>query len=286
MWLTKVKVAVLAVVVTASLLGGLGVIAPRLWAPARLPEASAAPVPSEETNGPRAQATLAIPGGLVDPADNAIYVMNTDGGIDALEIKTGKLLWKTPKGETYLPLAVVDKRVVARMLDQKEIRIAVLDSAEKGKQLLKSEVLSFPDWVAPYRHHWFENRFGGGSGFFRHEFSARERIDGNHLVIEWQGMYRKGQVEKKEGKGSFRIDLKTGRVKTTFPDENVKPEEKPAAVGKNTVGNYEIIVEDTTDGAPAMSRLYNRTLKVKDKETGKQLWQHQLKSYTVSQAPQ
>jgi hypothetical protein len=54
--------------------------------------------------------TLAFEAGIVDLDRVTAYVVNPDRGIDALDIQTGKLLWHTPAGDWYWPLAVIDNR--------------------------------------------------------------------------------------------------------------------------------------------------------------------------------
>jgi hypothetical protein len=46
------------------------------------------------------------PGVVVDPAAGRLYMMNPQGGIDAVEITSGKLLWTTK--EAAKPLIAYD----------------------------------------------------------------------------------------------------------------------------------------------------------------------------------
>ena len=55
-------------------------------------------------------------GVLFDTDDNVVYTVNNNGGIDALELKSGKLRWTTPENDRrfYYPIAVVGDRLVTR----------------------------------------------------------------------------------------------------------------------------------------------------------------------------
>src|SRR5436309_799749 len=55
-------------------------------------------------------------GVLFDTDDKVIYTVNNNGGIDALELASGKVRWSTPENDRrfYYPIAVVGERLITR----------------------------------------------------------------------------------------------------------------------------------------------------------------------------
>src|SRR5215472_9076676 len=89
--------------------------------------ASAAPAPKEDAS------SLLFPGGIADPVANIAFVTNTAGGIDAIDLNKGELLWDTK--DAARPLAVVGKKLAVQVPiagKANEVRIFLLDSAAKG----------------------------------------------------------------------------------------------------------------------------------------------------------
>ena len=90
---------------------------------------------------------MVLPGGAVaDPDGKVGFVPNTSGGIDALDLASGKLLWDTK--EAPRPLLATPDRLFAQALVRgkaNQVRIVVLNTTQKGKRLLESQPLSFPD---------------------------------------------------------------------------------------------------------------------------------------------
>src|SRR5246127_1152619 len=79
-----------------------------------------------------------IPGGVADAEGNTGYLANPAGGLDAVDLAKGKLLW-APRGASR-PLALDGNRLVCRA-DVKgkanSIRLVVLAVNQKGKRLLE-----------------------------------------------------------------------------------------------------------------------------------------------------
>jgi len=237
-----------------------------------------------------------VGGVLLDPSADAIYVMNTDGGIDALAFKTGKLRWKTVKEKTYYwPIAVLGDRLVARTLDQGKNTVAVLDVTRDGKLLMNSEPLPFPDWAQTYDWGLGTRPAAGGPPApfpppftVAHSFAAEERLEKCELVIDWQASIqvfktkpRAGDPEPKAPEpraagGTFRIDLGTGRVVSKIVEPKKLAPIEPSASG--TVGDVDYVVETTPDSSGAIVN-YRRTLKATEK-SGKVLWKHPLMGYS------
>lgn len=75
-------------------------------------------------------------GVIVDFAHGAAYVARPEGGIESVQLSTGRQLWKSSAAS--LPLAVKDELLAAQAEDQKpgpRLRIVVLDLENRGRKL-------------------------------------------------------------------------------------------------------------------------------------------------------
>lgn len=209
------------------------------WLPALLVLAGGTPA-TFAAAAPEAKHAYVLPWGIVDGGGRHGYVLNPSGGIDTLDLENGKLLWKTEK--PLRPLALVGKRLVTQATEKGKanaVRVVVLDVMAKGKELLRSDPVTFPDWVAV------------GLTYGR-SFTSSAWVDGDSLLLRWQARawYAGGarptpEIERRARKnadGVARIDLKTGRVAT------LDPAKAPAAPAvKPPTGVETIVVEP--DGA-------------------------------------
>src|SRR5438046_10499350 len=78
----------------------------------------------------------ALPGGVADPAGKVGYVQAPSGGVDALDLATGKVRWQV--AEVCKPLALAGDRLVCQAPEKGKanaVRILVLDTRAKGKLL-------------------------------------------------------------------------------------------------------------------------------------------------------
>jgi hypothetical protein len=189
----------------------------------------------------KAHATQAMAdeGVLFDTDDNVIYTVNNQGGIDALELKTGKVRWSTPESDKrfYYPIAVVGDRLITRArvreksFEAPRTAIAQL-STKDGKELRVSETLTIPAHVQPFQ--WFETPPGGvdayrarlKAGFWT--AIASERVDGETLLIEWKAIKTVGkevtfaafeETQTEAATGTAVVDLAKGTVKAKDVNE-------------------------------------------------------------------
>jgi hypothetical protein len=158
-----------------------------------------------------------VPGGVLDPSGKTIYVQNPKGGVDAVAVETGKIVWQS--AETARPLAVAGTHLVVQVPDAAKanrVAIAILDTAAKGKILKTSDPIVFPDWVSVRVTH-------GRS------FGSTARADKGDLLLEWQARawYAGGarptpEIEKaarKEAHGLARVNLESGKVEMLAADK-------------------------------------------------------------------
>jgi hypothetical protein len=203
--------------------------------------ASALALPRRALAADKAHATLTMvdEGVLFDTDDHIIYTVNNQGGIDALELKTGKVRWSTPESDKrfYYPVAVVGDRLITRArvreksFEAPRTAIAQL-STKDGKELRVSETLTIPAQVQPFQ--WFETPAGGvdayrarlKAGFWT--AVASERVDGDNLLIEWKAIKTVGkevtfaafeETQTEAATGVAVVDLAKGTVKAKDVNE-------------------------------------------------------------------
>ncbi len=175
-----------------------------LFAPAVL---LAAPAP-----GPIPVAALAtvvpLPAGIADSSGRTGYFASADGGIEAIELATGKVMWATH--EAQRPLFVDgDHLLVQAGVKRNRLRILRLNLSRNGECDLESDPVVFPAWVVT----------GEAAGC---SFSPRWRLVKHQLVLEWEasswyvGNTRPTPDQEKSARkhadGVAVIDLRTGQV--------------------------------------------------------------------------
>jgi hypothetical protein len=172
----------------------------------------AAPVPEPSA------ASVPIPGGAADGEGKVGFVTGESGGIDALDLASGKVLWTTKDGQKAI--AVDGKRVLALAGQGNKLQVLTLDAAE-GKKLATSEAVTFPDWVAV--------RLGVVTSDMGRSFDVAGRSEKGDLYLRWQarswywgGARPTPQIEaaaRKNADGVARINLETGKVEVVDADK-------------------------------------------------------------------
>src|SRR5262249_9479270 len=122
----------------------------------------------------KSQAPVFLPGGVADPEGKIGYVTNPTGGIDAIDLESGKLLWATD--DASRPLVAFDHKLAAQATVKdrpNSVRVLVLDSSDKGKRLLLSDPVVFPDWVVI------------GQAYGR-SFESRGRVERGAVLLKWE----------------------------------------------------------------------------------------------------
>jgi hypothetical protein len=149
-----------------------------------------------------------LPGGLADPAGRNGYVANPHGGIDAIDLKSGELLWTTNEAEK--PLFLQGTRLIAQAGSKRNrVRILVFETVQQGECVLESDPIVLPPWVVA----------GEAVG---HTFDAHWRLEHNQVVLSWTasaeyaGPGRPTAQQKtaaqRRGSGIARVDLDSGQV--------------------------------------------------------------------------
>jgi hypothetical protein len=172
-----------------------------------------------------ARVATAFPGGFLDPTGKVVYVQSALGGIEAVSLESGKVLWNT---EAFVqPLALLGNKLIVQAPEKGKanvIRILALNVKDKGKQLSSSDPIMFPEWVNTGTVHGrtFQSTFAGEAN--------------NIMWLNWQAraFYAGGarptpEIEKaarKEASGHVDVDLQSGKVKMSEGQKGSAGEQK------------------------------------------------------------
>lgn len=242
---------------------------------------------------------------LFDTDDNVVYTVNNDGGIDALDLKTGKARWTMEANEKrfYWPLAVVGDRLITRarirdiVRNETRIAIAVL-STKDGKETKVTDTLPFPlylelPWFQPQREGVNVYRERLKSGFWT--ATVQEKVDGDRLTLEWKAIKTVGkettfaafeETQTQAASGTIVVDLAKGTA--TAKDVNEKADlpktidaVKSRADRKEATVNKVIFRIDERADAPLRFK-FQRVLKAIDPENKeKVLWEHAIRGVPI-----
>jgi hypothetical protein len=213
-------------------------------------------------------APVVLPGGgVADPAAKFGYVPGTGGGIDAIDLASGKIIWTTK--DANRPLLATAERLFAQAPvpgKANQVRIVVFDTTDKGKKLRVSEPVTFPDWVSV--------RVAYGRSF-----ASTARLHAKKLVYVWEarGWYAGGarptpEIEKaarKAASGVLQADLSLNKWQVLTKGT---PQHVPGDVQKAKVGKQTYIIVDRP-GLKTFQR--RRTLRALD-AGGAVLWEQEI----------
>jgi hypothetical protein len=182
--------------------------------------------------------TRFFPRGIANPGTSRAYVHDMSGTLLALDLATGKILWRLSGG--LRPLAVVaDKLVAARVTAPRTVEMVIVDT-DDGRLRRVTKPLPLPNWVRPS----MENS---------PEFSLRAKPEDRSLIIDWaaEGHYQGGappsarvrQAYEHAAHGAARVDLETGELEIL--DENkqtqdASPPQSPPSPDPDVLEQQEI----------------------------------------------
>jgi hypothetical protein len=152
---------------------------------------------------------IRLPNGVGESEGKFGYFQNKDGGIDAVDLETGKTIWTN--AEVGEPLMVLGDRLV--VFTHLRDALVVLKRSD-GKRLKQLDPLTYAKEVQPAQTGHFTDSWG---------FAAQvRRAEGNDYLL-WKGRRPPGPPSGafnpkrlKESvevfRGAFRIDLESGKV--------------------------------------------------------------------------
>ncbi len=238
-------------------------------------------VPLYAADPPKA-GTPVVGAGVVSVDQKAVFLPAKAGGIEAVELATGKLLWANKDAAKLAGAS--DKLVLTWDGDPKKgntFRVVAVD-AESGKTVGKSDAVALPDWATTAKT-WGRT------------FRTAARADGESVIVAWQaGAFYSGgarpspEIEaaaRKNESGLAKFDLKTGKVTPA----NGKPKDTdfapgPASGGTNKLGDLTFEMNEELPGfKPGAPMLTKVTFKVV--KGGKELWARELAGNPWSPPP-
>lgn len=212
-------------------------------------------------------ATL-LPGGVADAGGKMGFVDAERGGLDAVNLATGKMLWHAD-GE-LTPLLAANGRMYAYVPDGAagRLRLVALETAH-GRRVFQSQALPLPDWTTTAE---------GAPGA---AFHAEASLEAGALVFRWQASKRpvfgnppaRGVPQPLEASGTARVSLPGGQA--AMNTDAPPPQSLPAhARGPVTLGpRIFTLVELPASGMVP----HPRRMECRDVATGRLLWTHALR---------
>ncbi|NIV51966.1 MAG: hypothetical protein GWN53_08825 [Gammaproteobacteria bacterium] len=161
-------------------------------------------------------------GVIADPDRGELYLMNPQGGIDAVDLTSGDVIWST--AQAAKPLLHYDKILVAQaeMPDVGNILRIVVLSADTGERVFDVDV-ELPDGVrASVDDHLGET------------FDASAYMHGGAVIVSWRFSVQQitgvnpgpdPAAGSRRATGAVRVDLGTERVTHLHSDEIPAPSE-------------------------------------------------------------
>jgi hypothetical protein len=204
--------------------------------------------------------SVPLPAGLSDHARSTGFFSNATGGIDAVDLTTGHLRWRT--SEAQRPLLIDGNRLYAQAGTQRNrLRVLAFDLSRRGECVFESDPVVFPGWVVT----------GEAPG---RSFRASWGLEQNRLLLAWkaeawsEGGGRSPGLAfplRKHAEGLVRIDLDSGQPeslpaappalrKGETPPAVAKRLEKKALRWTGRAGRYFLALELTTVDADEEQR--------------------------------
>jgi hypothetical protein len=87
-----------------------------------------------------------VPGGVDDAAGHTAFVQGPRGGIDAVDVASGRILWADAAPQR--PLALAGDRLLVEVQTNADVRLAVRPAHAGARPLAVSDPLPFPSWLA------------------------------------------------------------------------------------------------------------------------------------------
>lgn len=158
---------------------------------------------------------IVLPQGLADCTGHTGFFASAGGGVEAIDLTTGKVLWENL--EAQRPLLLDGHHLLAQAgVKRNRLRILRLDCAQHGECTFESDPVVFPAWVVT----------GAAPG---RSFTTRWRLERQQLLLDWEarawyvGSTRptpeQTAAARKHAAGVAVIDLRTGQI-------DVRPAEK------------------------------------------------------------
>jgi hypothetical protein len=218
--------------------------------------------------------SVPFPYGVADAAGRRAFIADGAGGILALDLADGHVLWRSDAAER--PLLLVDDRLVAlKRRKPSAFEVVVLDVAASARPILATAPIALPEWVVV-----------GVADNDR--FSLAPRIDATgRLELAWSahawyegGAAPSSQVmreSERSAEGVVRVDLASGSVEQSgsggAPQTgDSHPEDEPGIAGAAIGGALaaHVVANRIYSVVDAGGRL---ALRAADRDTARTFWE-------------
>ncbi len=150
------------------------------------------------------------PGVIVDPEGAAVYLMNPQGGIDAVDLASGKLLWRTDRASK--PLLLHEGRLVAQTEPVPGLHVLRITLLGIRQSTADSRFVDIP---LP------EDVQASIDDGMESSFKATARMHEGALLLHWQSTHRRmtgpppgpdQRASDRELTGSVLVEVDTGQI--------------------------------------------------------------------------
>jgi hypothetical protein len=190
--------------------------------------------PADSTREVKSAEPILFPDGVIDAERRTAFVSSPKGGIQAIRLEDGKVLW-TNDDNMAQPWLVADSRLIVR-----GERLFVLDIKNDGKLLRKCDALEFPKVDVPDRctvsFPLWEPRVVGDTLEVRwYAVAAIDRSKGRPFNFQgWTGFNKAvpvgtGKINLETGKAMLQTDPKSVDVTAGLIPEAAKPAQQMPA---------------------------------------------------------
>jgi hypothetical protein len=174
---------------------------------------------------------IVFPDGVLDPERKTAFVTSPKGGVQAIQLDSGKVLWTNDDCPAQ-PWLVAGTRLIAR-----GEQLYILDLKNEGKLERKCDALPFPKVVVPDRcvvtfHTWNPRVVDGALEVKWYGVANVDRSKGRPFNFEGWTKFNKAvpvgsaKVNLDNGKVDFHTDANPGDVTGTLMPAAMKPESR------------------------------------------------------------
>jgi hypothetical protein len=212
------------------------------------------PIRPAFTPGHKAEA-VPLPVGISDLQSQTGFFANACNGIDVLDLKTGKVLYRIDQAQ--VPLFVLGSHLFAYTREKHQTHLLAFDLKQQGWCNLVSEPIVLPGWAEA----------GSSPG---HSFSLTWQQQDHSLLLTWKASAHSSRRPRvlevalplrKHASGTARVDLLTGKVTPGPGEEEPAPPvrapkrfEQLAIRWHALLGHKELALVEETVASPPQAR--------------------------------
>jgi outer membrane protein assembly factor BamB len=166
----------------------------------------------------------ALPGGIADPAGRTGFLTDARGGVTAVDLRNGNVLWRT--AAAHRPITVTGERLYASVpAGHRSLCVVALDVSQMGQVVFRSNPVAIPELPA-------------GQSWMARWTPLEER-----LQVTWE------LTGDAAPRGGVAVDLKSGRVTPVADRQLAVRPRPPVDLAKRVVrwqgvagGEYKVLI--------------------------------------------